>query len=49
MCIVFHQIFYADPIIQFAAKLDELNFGGMGKSFYQVHYEMFITDNVAIN
>ena len=35
MCIVFHQIFYVDPIIQFTAKLDELNFGGMGKLFHQ--------------
>ena len=25
MYIVFHQIFYVDPIIQFTAKLDELN------------------------
>ena len=35
MCIVFHQIFYADPIIQFTAKLDELNSGGMGELFHQ--------------
>ena len=48
MCIVFHQIFYADPIIQFTAKLDEQSFGVWVKYFISLHYEMFIIDNVAI-
>ena len=49
MCIVFHQIFYADPIIQFTAKLDEQNFGVWVNYFISLHYEMLIIDNVAIN
>ena len=48
MYIVFHQIFYADPINQFTAKLDEQNFGVWVNYFISLHYEMFIIDNVAI-
>ena len=47
MCIVFHQIFYADRIIQFTANLDELNVGSIGKLFHQFIQWMLIIENVA--
>ena len=48
MCIAFHQIFYANHITQFVAKLDELHFGAWVNYFISLHYEVFIMHNILI-